>query len=320
LIPKPTVNYTNASTTGSLTFAPATNGYGTATISVTVNDGGTINSNITRTFTVTVNAVNQSPTLNAITNLTVNGNAGLQTVTLSGITSGAANEIQTLKVTVSCGNRSLISTPSVRYTSPNTCGTLTFTPLANANGTATVTVTVNDGGTSNNIVTRTFAVIVLPKGTNTPSLMSQLTNAVAVVGKTASFSIAATGTAPLKYQWKFNGANLASATNAALTLSNVTTNQTGTYSVAVSNTAGSTNSTATLMVYATASSTLASAAHANGQFALTVSGVSGCQYVVLASTNMVNWVPLQTNTAPFTFVDANASQFGRRFYRSVYAP
>jgi PKD repeat protein len=124
----------------------------------------------------------------------------------------------------------------------------------------------------------------------------------------------------LTYQWKFNGASLASATNAALTISNVTTNQAGTYSVAVSNAAGSTNSTATLLVYTSATSTLASAAHASGQFALSVAGVSGYQYVVQASTNMVNWVPLQTNTVPFTFVDTNASQFSRRFYRSVSLP
>jgi hypothetical protein len=320
LIPNPTVNYTNTSTTGKLTFTPATNGIGTATITVKVNDGGTSNNIVTRTFTVTVNVVNHTPTLNAISNLTINENAGLQTVSLSGVTSGATNEIQTLKVTVTCSNRSLISTPSVRYTSPNTYGTLTFTPVANAKGTATVTVTVNDGGKSNNIVTRTFTVTVLPKGTSQPALMSQLTNVVVVAGKTASFSVAATGTAPLTYQWKLNGANLALATNAALTLSNTTTNQAGTYSVAVSNTAGSTNSTAKLTVYATAAATLASTAHAAGQYALIVAGVPGYHYVVQASTNLVNWVPVQTNTAPFTFVDTNASRFGQRFYRSVYAP
>ena len=320
LIPNPTVNYTSTNSTGSLTFTPATNGIGTATITVKVNDGGKSNNIVTRTFTVTVNVVNHTPTLNAISNLTINENSGLQTVNLSGITSGATNEIQTLKVTVTCSNRSLISTPSVRYTSPNTYGTLTFTPVANAKGTATVTVTVNDGGKSNNIVTRTFTVTVLPKGTSQPALMSQLTNVVVVAGKTASFSVAATGTAPLTYQWKFNGANLALATNAALTLSNITTNQAGTYSVAVTNTAGSTNSTAKLTVYATAAATLASTAHAAGQYALIVAGVPGYNYVVQASTNLVSWVPVQTNTAPFTFVDTNASRFGQRFYRSVYAP
>jgi len=55
-----------------------------------------------------------------------------------------------------------------------------------------------------------------------------------------------------------------------------------------------------------------------GQFALTVNGVTGFTYVVQASTNLVNWISVQTNTAPFTFVDVNASQFSQRFYRSFY--
>ena len=320
LIPNPAVTYTSPGTNGTLTFKPATNATGTATIAVTVNDGGTSNNIVTRTFTVTVTDGNQPPTLNPITNLTINENAGQQLVGLSGITSGAANEVQTLTVTAVSSNLALIPTPAVRYISPGTNGTLYFTPAANATGTGTITVTVNDGGASNNIITRTFTVTVLSQGASKPSLMSPLTNNVVLAGKTVTLSIAATGTAPLQYQWKFNGANLASATNAALTLSGITTNQAGTYSVAVSNVAGSTNSTASLVVYPTAVSSLASAAHAGGQFALTVTGVSGYQYVVQASTNMINWVPLQTNTAPFTFVDTNASQFNRRFYRSVSLP
>jgi len=321
LIPNPTVNYASPNTTGTLTFTPATNATGTATIVVTVNDGGASNNIVTCAFTVNVNITgNQPPTLNPISNLTINQNAGLQTVNLSGITSGAANENQTLKVTATCSNPALISNPTVRYTSPGTNGTLTFVPVVNVTGTVTVTVTVNDGGASNNLVAQTFTVTVLPTGASRPLLASQLTNTVVVTGKTTTFSVAATGTAPLTYQWKFNGANLALATNAALTLSNITTNQAGTYSVAVSNIAGSTNSAATLLVYPTAMSTLASAAHASGQFALTVAGVSGYQYVVQASTDMVNWVPLQTNTAPFTFTDTHASQFSRRYYRSVSLP
>lgn len=57
LIPNPTVNYTSGAT-GSLGFQPATNANGTATITVTVNDGQLANSLTTRTFTVTVTGVN----------------------------------------------------------------------------------------------------------------------------------------------------------------------------------------------------------------------------------------------------------------------
>jgi hypothetical protein len=61
-------------------------------------------------------------------------------------------------------------------------------------------------------------------------------------------------------------------------------------------------------------------ANASGQFSFTVSGTAGYPYAVEASTNLVNWIILGTNTAPFNFVDTNASQFPRRFYRAVYDP
>ncbi len=105
-------------------------------ITVTVNDGGASNNVVSRTFTVTVNPVNQPPTLNALANVTINENAGLQTVNLSGITSGATNEIQTLTVTASSSNPGLIPTPTVTYTSPNTTGSIAFTPVAYGFGSA----------------------------------------------------------------------------------------------------------------------------------------------------------------------------------------
>ena len=88
LIPTPAVSYTSPNTTGSITFTPVADGFGSATITVTVNDGGASNNLVSQTFTVTVNPVNQPPTLNALANVTINENAGLQTVNLSGITSG----------------------------------------------------------------------------------------------------------------------------------------------------------------------------------------------------------------------------------------
>ena len=47
----------------------------------------------------TVNQPNDAPTLDPLLNLTLNENAGAQTVNLSGISSGAANENQTLTIT-----------------------------------------------------------------------------------------------------------------------------------------------------------------------------------------------------------------------------
>ncbi|MEO2014338.1 MAG: M60 family metallopeptidase, partial [Fuerstiella sp.] len=174
LIPNPTVTYTSPNETGSIAFTPVADQSGTATITVTVEDGGldgnlsTVGDNATfsRTFDVTVNAVNDDPTLDAIGNLTINEDASEQTVNLSGITAGGG-ESQPLRVTAS-SSIGLIPNPAVTYTSANATGSLKFTPVTDQSGTATITVTVEDGGPDGNLSTagdnatfsRTFDVTV----------------------------------------------------------------------------------------------------------------------------------------------------------------
>jgi hypothetical protein len=58
-------------------------------------------------------------------------------------------------------------------------------------------------------------------------------------GQTASFSVVASGTGPLSYQWRKNGTNISGATSSTYAMSNVSSSNAGTYSVAVSNSAGS---------------------------------------------------------------------------------
>jgi hypothetical protein len=102
----------------------------------------------------------------------------------------------------------------------------------------------------------------------------------------------------------------------------VTLDQAGKYSVTVSNFAGSTNSgLAALLVYASAAANLNGPAYlTNGQFRFGLAGVPGYSYIIQASTNLVQWRSLQTNPSPFSFLDTNASQFPRRFYRGAYFP
>jgi hypothetical protein len=63
---------------------------------------------------------------------------------------------------------------------------------------------------------------------------------------------------------------------------------------------------------------LGSATKVGKQFSFIVSGLTGSNYVVQASADLLKWVTLQTNQAPFTFVDTNAASFSRRFYRAYY--
>jgi subtilase family serine protease len=82
-----------------------------------------------------------------------------------------------------------------------------------------------------------------------PAITSQPANQAVVVGQTATFSVGASGTAPLNYQWTFDTTNITGATNASLILNNVQLNQAGNYSVQVSNFVNSVlSSNATLTV------------------------------------------------------------------------
>ena len=62
----------------------------------------------------------------------------------------------------------------------------------------------------------------------------------------------------------------------------------------------------------------------SGTFQFTINGQSGQEYIIQASTNLVDWVPIYTNSAPFAspfnFVDPNASSYSSRFYRVVQGP
>jgi hypothetical protein len=57
----------------------------------------------------------------------------------------------------------------------------------------------------------------------------------------------------------------------------------------------------------------------NGQAVINGPGVPGYDYVLQASTNLVDWAPVQTNVAPFRYVDPAAARFSMRFYRTIFA-
>ena len=122
----------------------------------------------------------------------------------------------------------------------------------NNSGNYTVIVT-NYGGS----VTSSNAVLTVA---TSPVITVQPTNQALAVGSKATFTVTAAGTAPLSYQWRVNGTNLVNgsikngptisgATTPALTISNAQTNNSGNYTVIVTNIAGSvTSSNAVLTV------------------------------------------------------------------------
>lgn len=94
-----------------------------------------------------------------------------------------------------------------------------------------------------------------PPGPVAPAITSHPANQSVTEGANVNFSVTASGTAPLSYQWRRNGVNLANSGNISgvntttLMLSNVQETDEANYSVVVTNVAGTaTSSNATLTV------------------------------------------------------------------------
>jgi len=84
-----------------------------------------------------------------------------------------------------------------------------------------------------------------------PWITTQPADTTVAVGRTAKFRVAATGSAPLSYQWRKNGLNITGATRRSYTTPPTTAADNGSlFSVVVSNGIGSvTSNNATLTVH-----------------------------------------------------------------------
>ncbi len=173
----------------------------------------------------------------------------------------------------------------------NTTLTLTNVQLTQA-GSYSVLVTNIAGST--NSVAAVLTILAVP-----PTITAQPTNQTVQAGGTASFTVTAAGTPPLAYQWNFNGTNIAGATNATFTFTNVQFSQAGNYAVSVTNAYGSTNSSnATLSVVATldhfAWSPISSPQGADVPFGVTITAENAFGVTV---TNFTGSVSLQASSA-----------------------
>jgi hypothetical protein len=93
--------------------------------------------------------------------------------------------------------------------------------------------------------------MIIPTGP--PVITAQPSNRTVVVGQSASFSVTATGTQPMSYQWQRNGTNIAGATSASYTTpATVLADSGAVFTCKISNSAGNvTSNAATLTVSAT---------------------------------------------------------------------
>jgi alpha-tubulin suppressor-like RCC1 family protein len=157
------------------------------------------------------------------------------------------------------------------------------------------------------------------EGSGAPYVTVQPASQRVALGNNAGFFVMAAGTtSALKYQWQFNGANIASATNSTYTRLNAQLADAGSYTVVLSNVVGMvTSSAATLNVDST-SVTLTALGFTNSGFQLRLSGPSGI-YTIDASSDLSFWEPISTNTMlvnPIVITDPAAFFYPYRLYRA----
>ena len=158
-------------------------------------------------------------------------------------------------------------------TNANNAPTLTlYNSVAASAGSYDVVVSNAYGSVTSSVATLTMQF--------PPTITAQPQNQTVGAGGVAAFGVTAEGTAPIFYQWLFNGAALAGQTNSVLTF-NAATSNAGSYQVVVSNLyASATSSVAklTVMLISAQPQNLTVGAGSNATFSVTAEGVPPFYY------------------------------------------
>jgi hypothetical protein len=178
----------------------------------------------------------------------------------------------------------------------------------NSNGVATglsagtTTITATSGSISNSTG---LTVVVVPTISTNP------VSATVSPGGTLTLSVSANG-GVLSYQWQCNGTNIDGATEATLTITNLSSANIGSYTVTVSNLAGIVTSQAAVLASVDIK-----------MFAgVVINGPLGSNYLIEARYDLLstNWTTL-TNVAlpvqPYIFIDYSSPTNRQHFYRAV---
>jgi hypothetical protein len=134
--------------------------------------------------------------------------------------------------------------------------TLTLSGSPTTAGTYTVTINAYEG--TNASLTESppysYTVTVTGSSATAPSITTQPQSQTVTAGANVSLSVAASGTPTPTYQWRKDGADISGATSSTLTLNNAQPANGGSYTVVVTNSAGSvTSNAATVTVNAATS-------------------------------------------------------------------
>lgn len=192
-----------------------------------------------------------------------------------------------------------------------------------------LSATTNDSGNYGVVITNSAGSITSSVAALTvllpPSILSPPQSLTMTNGGTAAFTVQAGGSAPLAYQWEFNGTNIVGATTSSLSITNAQTSNQGDYTVVVSNAVGKVSSPAahlTVQVAGTTAFVLGNLQSANGAWSFDVTSPTQTNVVVWGSADLSHWTALKTNfssTGTVHFTDSNAPP-AVEFYRATLSP
>jgi hypothetical protein len=162
------------------------------------------------------------------------------------------------------------------------------------------------------------------EGDGRPYITVQPFNQTVAAGATATVAVMVGGAQPLSYQWQRNGASVAGATAAVLSLANAQIPSAGTYSVVVTNALGAATSANALLtvIGAPPPPQIDSLAKLpDGKFELEVGGGPG-NFAIESAPGLSGWTQLVSLTATgavFQYIDPDTNQ-ASRFYRIRVLP
>ena len=154
----------------------------------------------------------------------------------------------------------------------------------------------------NSSLTSSTATLTVNAAMLAPSIATQPVNQTVTAGQAATFKAAASGTAPLSFQWQKNGANIAGATSSSYITPTTTTADSGaTFRVVVSNGAGTATSNAATLTVNSAPTPAIQVSPTPISFGNVVVGSNLSKSLIISNTSSATLTITQINVTGGTF-------------------